>query len=189
METQMTDSDSHELDVALHDSAVQFSFFERWIESLRIVGEKVNGLHALIRIERDMKERVANLHKEADAVGQIVAQGDAAKQRLDDLNAAIAKVDERLNAILTAGRSKADEIIGGGRKDAKSMAATARLAADQLLADARARASGHVSDLTEEIRANEEKLLAQTAEIAARQAVLDDINRHIAEARAKILAT
>src|ERR1700728_1540791 len=78
-------------DAELHDAVANLEFVAVRFKGIMALAEKMKSLRALLTTEREIRERLAGLYREQDAVTHVVAQGDAAQARLDGIEGELAQ--------------------------------------------------------------------------------------------------
>jgi predicted nucleic acid-binding Zn-ribbon protein len=149
---------SHELAEAIDN--VDF-FTSRW-EGMAKLGKKLKALQALLSDEQAIRGRIERLQVREAAIKAIVAGGDDAQQRLDGINAELARHEAAMKAAH-------EQTVDGARTQAEEIVATARHVAEQHKVTVAAQAEAETKAKAE----------ADAGEIAARQARLAELAAEI----------
>jgi hypothetical protein len=122
--------------------------------------------------ERERKERLADLDRQADAVRKVIASGDAAQARL----AGVEHEMERHRTSMQAVTNQAHEQAGG-------IIDVAHASAAKIIADAQTAAAAEAEREAEESRKRQAQIEQLDVDIAARRAELGQIHTAIRELR------
>jgi hypothetical protein len=166
-------------DAELHDAVTNLEFIAVRFKGIMALAEKMKTLRAMIADEREIRERLAGLYREQDAVTHVVAQGDAAQARLDGIEGELAQH----RAAMEAERIKTIEATHAAASD---VMAEGRARAAKLLEDGRAEATRQAEHDAAEAGLRRSEIESLDAEIGKRQAELAHINNAIAAALEKI---
>jgi predicted nucleic acid-binding Zn-ribbon protein len=173
----MADTPLTEADLAA--AAANIEFFTTRLRGLLALGEKAKQFASLLGAEREKRATLADLDKQATAVREVVATGDAAQARLDGINTEI----ERYLAQMQAARER---IIDEAHLAAGGVIDAAHTDAAKVLADARTLVAAEAEQHAGEVRKAQGVIAALNGVIEAKKGEHEGIIAAISELRTRI---
>jgi hypothetical protein len=174
-----TDSDSPLASADLQHAVKDLQRFDMWFRGILALAQKAEQLGSLLNQEQELRKSIGGLQLKVEQVKALIAGGDAAQQRLDNINAELARHDAAMNSERELTHRRA-------RADAECVLVGARAKAETIIAEAKAKAEEEAQRQTADadLHANAMRVLDES--ITERRTELDRINKHIVELRAKI---
>jgi chromosome segregation ATPase len=174
-----TDPDSPLASADLQHAIKDLHRIDMWFRGIFALAQKADQVAPLLNHEQELRKSIDRLQLEVEQLKALIAGGDAAQRRLDNINAELARHDAAMN-------SERERTHQRARADAESILVGARAKAETIVAEAKARAEEeaqrHAADA--DLHANAMRVLDES--ITERRTELDRINKHIVELRAKI---
>jgi vacuolar-type H+-ATPase subunit H len=154
------------LEDVVGQALADLGFMHVRFQGLFALAGRLDELHALMASEREKRELLDDLDRQAAAVRDVISQGDAAQERLD-------KISIEVDRHLTEARAEASRIVDEAESAARNTAQQAKLAAQKIVDDARLSAAKIIQDGRAKAEAEAEKHGAEARKRFAQISALD----------------
>lgn len=175
----VTDPDFELSPADLQHAVKDLQRFDMWFRGILALAQKAEQLGSLLNQEQELRKSIGGLQLEVEQLKALIAGGDAAQRRLDDINAELARHDAAMN-------SERELRLQRARADAESLLVGARARAETIVAEAKAKAEEEAQRQAADADRHANAMRVLDESIAGRQSELDRIKTHITELRAKI---
>jgi hypothetical protein len=158
----------------LGDAITALETFAARLKGVTALAGRMGALRSAMAAERERKERLVELDRQADAVRAVIATADAAQARLAGAEREMERHRTALQAVTDAAHAQAGSIIDAGHASAA-----------KIIAQAQATAAAEAAREAEESRKRQTEIEQLDVDIATRRGELEQINAAIREVRAR----